>query len=89
MEFGVVPEDWNVARIIPVYKRNCNKRDCANYKGISILMGSCERVMASREEMQEVDKFNYLGLNDKYGWWYGGRKWLTGCVREERFGGRW
>ena len=24
-------------------------------------MGSCEKVRVSREEMQEVDKFNYLG----------------------------
>ena len=25
-------------------------------------MGSCERVRVKREEMQEVDKFNYLGV---------------------------
>ena len=25
-------------------------------------MGSCERVKVKREEMQEMDKFNYMGI---------------------------
>ena len=34
---------------------------------------------------EEVDKFNYLGLmiNTDGGM---GRKWLIGCLREERYG---
>ena len=34
---GVVPEDWEVACIVPVYKGKGDRRDCANYRGISIL----------------------------------------------------
>ena len=32
MESGVVAEDWKVASIVPVYKRKCDRRDCANYR---------------------------------------------------------
>ena len=50
--------------------------------------GSCERVRVNGEEMHEVDKFNYLRvvLSTDSGM---GRKWLTWCLREERFVGRW
>ena len=37
MESGAVPEDWKVACIVPVYKEKCDRRHCANYRGISIL----------------------------------------------------
>ena len=35
-------------------------------------MGSYEKVRVNGEEMQEVDKFNYLGVMIRYGWFYGG-----------------
>ena len=37
MGSGVVSEFWKVACIIPVYKWKCGRRDCANYREISIL----------------------------------------------------
>ena len=37
MESGVVREDWKAACIVPVYKGKGDRRDCANYRGISIL----------------------------------------------------
>ena len=37
MESGVVPEDWKAACIVPLYKGKGDRRDCANYRGISIL----------------------------------------------------
>ena len=37
MESGVVLEGWKVACIVPVYERKGDRRDCANYRGISIL----------------------------------------------------
>ena len=37
MESGVLPEDWKAACIVPVYKGKGDRRDCANYRGISIL----------------------------------------------------
>ena len=32
-ESGVVPEDWRATCIDPIYKRNCDRRKCANYRG--------------------------------------------------------
>ena len=37
MESGVVPEDWEAACIVPVYKGKGDIRDCVNYSRISIL----------------------------------------------------
>ena len=37
MKSGVVPEDWKAACIVPVYKGKGDGRDCAIYRGISIL----------------------------------------------------
>ena len=37
MESGVVPEDWKVACIVPVYKGKGDMKGCANYRGITIL----------------------------------------------------
>ena len=37
MESDVVPEDLKAACIVPVYKGKGDRRDCVNYKGISIL----------------------------------------------------
>ena len=40
METGVVPEDWKVACIVLANRRKGGKRECANYRGISILTGA-------------------------------------------------
>ena len=37
MKCVVVPEDWKSACIVPVYKGKGDRRECANYRGISIL----------------------------------------------------
>ena len=37
MESGVVPEDWKAACIVPIYKEKGDRREYANYRGISIL----------------------------------------------------
>ena len=37
MEFGVAPEDWKSACIDPVYKGKPDRRDCVNYRILSIL----------------------------------------------------
>ena len=34
---GVVPEDWKTASIVPVYKVKGGRRECTNYRGISVL----------------------------------------------------
>ena len=36
-ETGVVPEDWKVECITPIYKGKCDKKEYTNYKGITIL----------------------------------------------------
>src|SRR5215813_10576892 len=35
-EEGRIPEDWNKAIIVPIYKKG-NKMECSNYRGISLL----------------------------------------------------
>ena len=37
MESGVVPEDCKAACIVPIYKGEDDRRECTNYRGISIL----------------------------------------------------
>ena len=52
MESGVVPEHWNAACIVPVYKGKSYRSDCVNYKVIAIFSKSgkiYERVWISRE----------------------------------------
>ena len=34
---GVVPEDWRFAVIIPLYKGKGERRECSNYRGISLI----------------------------------------------------
>ena len=51
MESGIVSEDWKAACIVPIYKWKDDKRDCATYRGISILSIPAKiygRVMMSR-----------------------------------------
>ena len=49
-------------------------------------MGSCEKVRVRGEEIQEVDKFNSLGvmISTNGGMWE-----EVAHLREERFGGQW
>ena len=49
-------------------------------------MGSCKKVRMNGEEMQEVNKFNYLEVMISTGGGMG-MKWLTGYMGEERYGG--
>ena len=37
MERGEVPEEWQRACIVPLYKGKGDKRDCAKYRGVSLL----------------------------------------------------
>ena len=38
MESCVVIKDWKAACIVPVYKRKVDRRECANYREISVLI---------------------------------------------------
>ena len=51
-------------------------------------MGSCEKVRVNGEELQEVDKFNYLGVMISMDGGMEERQWFTGYLREERFRGK-
>ena len=49
-------------------------------------LGSCEKGWVNGEEMQEVGKFNYLGMKINTDAGMGeGLKWLIGFLREERY----
>ena len=68
MESGVVPEDWKAACIIPVYKGKGDRRDCVNYRGISILSIPGKiygRILLNRViESMKVMKMEKLMQND-------------------------
>ena len=34
---GVVPQDWRLAVILPLYKGKGERTECSNYRGISLL----------------------------------------------------
>ena len=36
-ERGGVPKEWQEAVVLPVYKLNGDKRECGNFRGISML----------------------------------------------------
>ena len=36
-DMGVVPMEWRGACIVPLYKGMCNKCECSNSRGISLL----------------------------------------------------
>ena len=73
----VVKTRVHLQYIVNEFQRFCNR------KGLKINVGKskalmvntdqrfgCEKVGVSGEEMEEVDKFNYMGANiNKYGWW--------------------
>ena len=50
-------------------------------------MRSCEKVQVNGEEMQEVDKFNYLGVRINTDGSIG-EEVANRCLRKERFRGR-
>jgi hypothetical protein len=37
MNMGNTPEDWRSAIIVPLFKGNGDKKECKNYRGISLL----------------------------------------------------
>ena len=48
-------------------------------------MGCCEKLKVNRKKMQEVEKVNYLEVMIRMDGDIGEE--VTGCLREERFGG--
>ena len=58
--------------IVPIYKGKGDRRECANYTGVSILNipGKYGRVLINR--VIESTKGSGGVRNRKYGWWYGG-----------------
>ena len=70
MESGVVQEDWKVVCIIPIYKGKGDRRDCANYRAISILsiLGKIygrvlinRRIESTKEQVAEKQEGFRLG----------------------------
>lgn len=64
LEQGKVPNEWNIAHITNIYKKG-NKKECTNYRGISVLdsMGKLygkvikERIEKEFEEQEEQSGF--------------------------------
>ena len=53
---GVVPQDWKIARVTPVYKRKGDKNDRSNYRPISVL-GSISMIMEREVHSQILSYF--------------------------------
>ena len=53
---GVVPQDWKIARLTPVYKGKEDKNDRSNYRPISVL-GSISMIMEREVHSQILSYF--------------------------------
>nr|XP_053656735.1 uncharacterized protein LOC128705613 [Cherax quadricarinatus] len=61
MKEGKVPRDWRGACIVPLYKGKGDKRDCKNYRGISLL-GLSHRVSGSGNGNRNLVLYFYFYL---------------------------
>ncbi len=73
-EKSKVPEDWRKAIIVPLYKGKGNRKECNNYRGISLLSvpGKIYGRILNERMMKITDKI----VGDKQGGFWKGR----GCV---------
>ena len=60
LQTGVVPADWKIARVTPVYKGKGSKQDESNYRPISVLASIS--VIMEREVSKQV--ITYLVQHD-------------------------
>jgi len=73
-EQGMVPKDWQEACIVPLYKGKGNKKECANYRGISLL--SIPGKLFGRVIIERVIQQTESQLEDEQGGFRRGR----GCI---------
>ncbi len=73
-EQSKVPEDQRKASIVPLYKGKCNREDCNNYRGISLLSvsGKIYGRIINERMMKTTDKC----VGDEQGGFRKGR----GCI---------
>ena len=38
IEIGIISKDWKVSCIFPIYRWKGDRRECANYRGMSIVI---------------------------------------------------
>ena len=60
LETGVIPDDWKIARVTPIYKGKGSKQDETNYRPISILASIS--IIMEREVSKQV--MSYLIVHD-------------------------
>ncbi len=73
-EQSKVPEDWRKAIIVPLYKGKCNRDECNNYRGISLL--SVPGKIYGRILNERIMKITDKSVGDEQGGFWKGR----GCV---------
>ena len=73
-EKGVVPEEWMNAVIVPIYKGKGDKRECGNYRGVSLL--SVPGKVFGRVIMDRVKEATEYLVSEEQCGFRGGR----GCI---------
>ena len=59
--FSIVPVDWVITCMVPLYKDKGDMYECSNLRGIRNEDGARLNVMLNGEALEEVDQFKYLG----------------------------
>jgi hypothetical protein len=60
LKFGIFPENWKKAKVIPIFKKSGSKDNCANYRPISVLPILSKVI----EKFVEIEISEYLSLNN-------------------------
>ena len=63
LKSGLIPEDWSVGIIVPLYKKKGNVNDPTNYRGITLLSCFCKLFTSvlSQRLYKYVENFEVLG----------------------------
>lgn len=73
---GHVPEEWNLAIVIPIYKKG-NRHDCNNYRGISLL-NSCYKLYSKILNIRLTTISEHIISNYQHGFRKG--RSCTDCI---------
>jgi hypothetical protein len=77
MNMGKVPEDCRLAIVVPLFKVKGDKKECKNYRGISLI--STPRKLYGRVLIEKVREIAEVQIRDEQGGFRKGRRCVN-CV---------